>query len=101
MQFTNYKPSRKDKASEDERARFERVIEKMAHINDVYERVKGEQKLRRYEEEMFQRDYNRLMRSDSSEHPSEEEDENDDHSPTPPPPSRNTTVRARSAARKV
>lgn len=36
MQFTNYKPRRKDKATEEERARFEQVIEKMAHINEVY-----------------------------------------------------------------
>lgn len=39
----------------------------MAHINEVYERIKGEQKLRRYEEEMFQKDYNKLMKSDSSD----------------------------------
>jgi myb proto-oncogene protein len=74
VQFTNYKPRRKDKAPEEDRGRFEQVMEKMAHINDVYERIKGEQKLRRYEEEMFQKDYNKLMRSDSSERPSDDED---------------------------
>jgi hypothetical protein len=42
-------------------------MEKMAHINAAYERIKGEQKLRRYEEEMFQKDYNKLMKSDSSD----------------------------------
>jgi transcriptional activator Myb len=93
VQFTNYKPRRKDQAPEEERVRFERVMEKMAHINDVYERIKGEQKLRRYEEQMFQKDYNRLMRSDSSEHPSDQEEEDHDHSHSHPP--RNTTPRSR------
>lgn len=101
VQFTNYKPRRKDKATEEERARFEQVIEKMAHINEVYERIKGEQKLRRYEEEMFQKDYNRLMRSDSSENISEEEEQEDERSHEQRVSVRNTTSRTRSLNKKV
>lgn len=48
IQFTNYKPRRNDKAPEAERERFEQVIAKMVHINEVYERIKGDEKKRRY-----------------------------------------------------
>lgn len=36
IQFTNYKPRRNDKAPEVEKERFEQVIAKMVHINEVY-----------------------------------------------------------------
>jgi transcriptional activator Myb len=41
VQFTNYKPRRNDKALDSDRSRFERVIERMVHINQLYERIKG------------------------------------------------------------
>jgi hypothetical protein len=95
VQFTSYKPRRKDKAPEEERGRFEVVMGKMAHINEVYERIKGELKMRRYEEEMFQKDYNKLMRSDSSENPSEDEENQDSQSHSARPRPRNTTTRSK------
>lgn len=79
MQFTNYKPRRNDKAPEADRSRFEKVIERMVRINEVYERIKGEEKVRRYEEEMFQKDYNRLMRSSDSESLSEDHEDPSDN----------------------
>lgn len=45
----------------------------MIHINHLYEKIKRDEKNRRYEEQMFQKDYNRDMRSSESEEPSSEE----------------------------
>lgn len=61
----------------------------MVHINQVYEKIKGEDKKRRYEEQMFQKDYNKLMHSSDSEEPSEEQ-ESDSQTLHKPTPSRST-----------
>ena len=42
MQFARFKPRRKDRLGEDESARFEKIIEKMVNINEIYEKWKKE-----------------------------------------------------------
>lgn len=36
MEFSNYKPKRKDKVNEDDKLKFEKVIKKMIRLNEIY-----------------------------------------------------------------
>jgi hypothetical protein len=73
IQFTSYKPKRSDQANSAERGKYEQVIDKMVHINQIYEKVKGEEKKRRHDELVFQKDYHRILQSDSEEEMEEEQ----------------------------
>ncbi len=56
IKFTNYKPKRSDKANQLERTQFEEVINKMVYINQIYEKIKGEEKHQKREEMTFRKD---------------------------------------------
>jgi hypothetical protein len=68
----------------------------MVHINDVYEKIKGEEKKRRYEEEMFQKDYNKYMLSSDSDELSSGEPSSSERVSL----RKNTTSRTRKNGRK-
>jgi len=40
IKFTNYKPKRNEKAAEAEKTSFLGVLEKLAYINETYEKIK-------------------------------------------------------------
>ena len=73
IRFTHFKPTRQQKADEAEKNNFERTIEKLEHINKVYEKIRANEIRRRNEELMFGRDYNRMEDSEESEHCDDEE----------------------------
>ena len=50
-----------------ERNSFEKTIEKLEHINKVYEKIRANEIRRRNEETMFGRDYNHIQESEDSE----------------------------------
>ena len=49
VQFITFKPKRRDFASTAEKQRYEEVICKMVEINDIYEKMKEEEKRKRKE----------------------------------------------------
>lgn len=54
---------------------FEKVILKMIEINNIYERIKLQEKKRRNEELMFHRSYNKAILSDDSDEDVSSEEE--------------------------
>jgi hypothetical protein len=65
IKFTNYKPKRNEKAALAEKKQLEDVIRKMVFINDTYERLKQEDRLKKKDEEGGQRDHSRNMETES------------------------------------
>ena len=60
---------------------YQRVIEKMVYINQIYEKIKYDEKRRRIQELTFQKDNGKLMLSDDSFDEESQEDDKDSFIP--------------------
>ena len=65
IHFSYYKPKKSDKISEEERYGYEKVFELLKKVNEIYERVKDEEKHQRTDKQLF-RHYYQEMNRDSS-----------------------------------
>ena len=74
IKFTNYKPKRNEKAALAEKKQLEDVIRKMIFINDTYERLKQDDRLKKKDEEGGQRDHSRNMETESNDESESERD---------------------------
>lgn len=103
IQFSGYKPRRKDHVSEEERRKYERVFSLIMRLNQVYEKLKDEEKSKKTQEEIFRSDYKQMMNElsddphedDDEEEEEDEQDEGQDEDVQPPPLLRTLTTRTR------
>ena len=67
IHFSSYKPKKSDKVTEEERYQYERVFEMLNKVNEIYERVREEEKNNRTEKQLFRHYYQEMNREESQE----------------------------------